>query len=445
MGELNLIVLHMLRELASRPTVCMVTLLPMRALAASIEECLRPSNTLSAAATASASSSVFASTAAASSSSPAAAARRRFQPLRFTTPVPESGALRPPSVFIRVASSVLDLPPSAHAVYCPSLMWFGHLASLAKLNAAMEQQLIHPLQARLFPPISWDELIQSKDKIYTVFHSYMLPTKWVPTAGKCTNQVVAELLRGVSDGHYRVKGSCSCCGRCSATITVQSGRSEELEAEVARFILKSFQPSIGIQPLLASFPSNELRFWTVAEDGAAAVAAAAAPTIHPSEQHQARFHKTGLLLKTSALLVRANDNGIPFQAEMYTAVHADSLACSKLIDRMLLEQASFFERIYQLGVRSLRFDMGYNADTKTAFFNEFATAPDGNSPPARTRSDLAHRHATHRRNDARRCTETLNTPPFSLLLPFTATLKMEIRIDIRPSQVAATQKLCLII
>ena len=353
----------MLRELAGRPTVCMVTLLPMRALAASIEEGLRPSNHHPAAAAA-VSSSAFVSTAAASSSSPAAAARRRFQPLHFTTHSPKSGTSRLPSVFIRVASSVLDLPSSAHAIYCPSLMWFGHLASLAKLNAVMQQQLLRPLRASLFPPISWDELIESKDRIYAIFHKYMLPTTWVPTASKRTDQVVAELLRGVSDGHYRVKGSCSCCGKCSTTIVVQSGRCEELEAEVTRFIHKSHQPSIGIQPFVATFPSNEMRFWTVADDGAT---------------HQPRFHKTGLLLKTSAVLERANDNGIPFQAEVYAVLHADSLACSRLLDCMLVEQASFFENVYQLGVRSLRFDLGYNADTRTAFSNEFATAPDGNS------------------------------------------------------------------
>ncbi len=92
-----------------------------------------------------------------------------------------------------------------------------------------------------------------------------------------------------------------------------------------------------------------------------------------------RFRSTNILLKTSADLDRANSDGIPFKAEVYAAVHEDSLARSKLIDRTQHEQVAFFEHIYKLGMRCLRFDMGFDATNKTAFFNEFASAPDGNS------------------------------------------------------------------
>lgn len=52
------------------------------------------------------------------------------------------------------------------------------------------------------------------------------------------------------------------------------------------------------------------------------------------------------------------------------------------------EQAAFFEHIYKLGVRCLRFDMGYDAASKTAFFNEFASAPDGKSRSEVHQQDL---------------------------------------------------------
>jgi hypothetical protein len=62
-------------------------------------------------------------------------------------------------------------------------MWFGHLASLDDVHAALTP-LLHSLGARLHPPFSWDSLIERKDKIYSILHNYMLPTTWVSTAGK---------------------------------------------------------------------------------------------------------------------------------------------------------------------------------------------------------------------------------------------------------------------
>ena len=39
--------------------------------------------------------------------------------------------------------------------------------------------LLEPLGVPLYLPLSWDSLIERKDKIYAIFHSYMLPTTWV--------------------------------------------------------------------------------------------------------------------------------------------------------------------------------------------------------------------------------------------------------------------------
>jgi len=205
-------------------------------------------------------------------------------------------------------------------------MWFGHLASLDGVHSALTS-LLQPLGAALYPPLNWDSLIERKDKIYAIFHSYMLPTTWIPEEGKSAQTLQAELLGGKTDGRYRIKGACSCCGKCGATIDIQAGACPALQAEAARFVLESHQPSIGIQPFIDSFPSSELRFWTVADRTASAG--------HP------RFRSTNILLKTGADLDRANSDGIPFTAEVYAAVHDDSLACSKLIDRMQHEQAAF--------------------------------------------------------------------------------------------------------
>jgi len=347
-GELNLVLLHMLRELASRSTPCCVTLLPMSALEAALQQDLK---------------SPVAAPALSSSPAAAAVARRRVQPLHFMPG--GTTATRSVTVSLRFASSWSELPSSAHSFYCPSLMWFGHLASLDGVHSALTS-LLQPLGAPLYPPLSWDSLIERKDKIYAIFHAYMLPTTWVAAEGKSISALTAELLRGKPDGRYRIKGACSCCGKCGATIDIKGDACPALQAEATRFVLESHQPSIGIQPFIDSFPSSELRFWTVADSTASAAG-------------HLRFRSTNILLKTSADLHHANSDGIPFKAEVYAAVHDDSLACSKLIDRMQHEQAAFFEHIYELGVRCLRFDMGFDAATKTAFFNEFASAPDGNS------------------------------------------------------------------
>ena len=90
-----------------------------------------------------------------------------------------TAASAPARVSLQFASSWSELPSSAHSFYCPSLMWFGHLASLDGVHSALSA-LLRPLGAPLYPPLSWDSLIERKDKIYAIFHSYMLPATWIP-------------------------------------------------------------------------------------------------------------------------------------------------------------------------------------------------------------------------------------------------------------------------
>lgn len=119
-------------------------------------------------------------------------------------------------VSLRFASSWSELPSSAHSFYCPSLMWFGHLATLDGVHGTLAS-LLQALGARLYPPLSWDTLIERKDKMYAIFHSYMPPTTWVTVQGGSIQALAAELLRGKPNGRYRIKGACSCCGKCGAT------------------------------------------------------------------------------------------------------------------------------------------------------------------------------------------------------------------------------------
>jgi hypothetical protein len=107
--------------------------------------------------------------------------------------------------------------------------------------------------------------------------------------------VVAELLRDKPNGRYRIKGACSCCGLCGATIDVQAGASASVEAEVTRFVRKNHQPGIGIQPFVSSFPASELRFWTVADDHTLHRSSSGVANMQPP-----RFRSTNILLKTSA-------------------------------------------------------------------------------------------------------------------------------------------------
>jgi len=124
---------------------------------------------------------------------------------------------------------------------------------------------------------------------------------------------------------------------------------------------------VCLQPYIDGFEQCEYRFWCVAED--------------EPMPHAPRF--------TQLLLLKTEVSGAGITAQQYSALHPDTRACAALVRRMQMEHADFFERIYSLGVRCLRFDCGFNFVTQQPFFSEFASAPDGNMWSEVHQQDLA--------------------------------------------------------
>lgn len=372
MGELNLILLHALLHLSrlvlAAGSSCRITLIPLPSVEAALQQSINQSHASESAA-----------------SSPHQPQRRETRSVAraidgFTPLIVENDGKRCSSasgLHIRFVQEWGELPQASERFYHPSLMWHGRVGSVTSLAAALTQ-LLSPLGApRLFPPVSWDELIERKDLIYDIFQPYMLPSRWVSTADKEMKQLAAALIQSLPNGQYRVKGAQAWGASCGVTVAISSGACDELPGIIERFVHEWHQPAIGVQPFVDSFPGNELRFWTMADEGANVAAG------------EPRFRFTAILLKTR--LSFRNTSITRFDAEVYSTVHDDSAACGKLLEQMLKEQSAFFERIYQLGVRFLRVDMGFNPSSDRAFLNEFAAAPDGNTWSQVHKQDLLWR------------------------------------------------------
>lgn len=84
-------------------------------------------------------------------------------------------------------------------------------------------------------------------------------------------------------------------------------------------------------------------------------------------------------------------------------MHQDTQAMLAMISRMQYERIDFFAEVRSLGMRTLRFDMGYSKATGRAFLNEFATSSDGCVWASVTGQDLNHLIGTHMIDGMYRC------------------------------------------
>ena len=353
-GEVNLFVLHLLSALASRlqtlPSSCRVTLLPSSALEFTLAK-----NT----------GAYLANN----------KNHSNWETFEFRSLQLPAGSA---SVSVRAVDS-WSAVKSADVVFFPGLMAFSHLCPLPTLRSAFTS-LLQPLNSRPYPPLSWADDTEHKDSVYSIFHAHMLPATWVSLQGRTVYEVAEELLRDKPDGQYRLKGSYSMCGACGVTVKVTDGACPKMSELLQHFVDHFHQSDFGLQSFIPTFAQSELRFFTIA------IPAAAPGT---------RFHKTGIIMKTSAKLDQENkiNKGIIFDTSVYAAVHPDSLACSLLVDQLQREYPDFFERIYSRGLHCLRFDMGYEPTLKFAFLNEFAAAPDAATWSAVHGQDLLWRVA----------------------------------------------------
>ena len=279
-----------------------------------------------------------------------------------------------------------DVPP-VRAFYMPSLTWL-HTLGTDEQRQQLVAEMLHGdgRGVVLYPPVTWDALLESKPDVYKRFHALMLPTRWVSLASvnNSLSRLARELLKDQRDGDYYVKvstaavqrlckasisalpqqlahvavhvllhvqGGFSFAGHCASRIRVQDGRCHKLAADLRRFVSEQHQLCVGIQPFIAGFEQFELRTWLVLD-------------------HATQRWRPSLTIKTS----HSASEGMT--AELYQPLHGSALRIADLVEHMLVDHADFFERARLLGIPALRVDCGYDEATHRAFFSEFACAGD---------------------------------------------------------------------
>ena len=284
---------------------------------------------------------------------PAAAAPQRRpsrstegQPLRF------SAYGKPSQIFIRWCESWGDaiccsIPP--RVVYLSTLFWMLKECTLERAGALVNTML-QEIGASLWPPTSWEALLENKDQVFAKFNKFMLPARWVTMRAVNDNvKRLASQLLGFcpNDGRYFVKGSCSCDADCAQSIVVAGGKCAQLAGLLRGWTESMHQQCFGIQPFVPGFGDFELRTWIVPD-------------------HVTKRWRSVLTIKTM-LTTKGRIWG-----EQYQPLHGPGLPVARLIDEMLTEHAPFFEQLRGLGLPALRIDCGYDGANKRAFFSEFA-------------------------------------------------------------------------
>jgi hypothetical protein len=345
-SEFTIQLLHLLSSLhdhlIQRPgSTLVVTMLTRQALRDEVTKRLRSSD------------SAASSSALPAAASGAAAASDDPQPLLFSADATDS------PIRLRWCKSWSDAihistPGPARVVYLPSLMWLGDDCSL-ELAERLVTSMLGEIGATLWPPTSWEAMVEHKDKIYARFNKFMLPARWVAVSAVqgSVERLAASLLgfcsqQGRGDGRYFIKGSFSFAKLCGQAITVTGGQCPELVNVLRSWVEEGHQTAIGIQPFMPGFDEFELRTWLVAD------------------QVAGRW-RSALTIKT-----QMGEKGAAMSTELYLPMHGAGLRIAQLVDDMLLERAPFFEELLKLGLPALRVDCGYDRTEQRAFFSEFS-------------------------------------------------------------------------
>ena len=244
---------------------------------------------------------------------------------------------------VRIAS-----PP--RVVYLSSLMWLAEECSVEQAERLVTRML-GEIGATLWPPPSWEAMMEHKDKIYSQFNKFMLPARWV--ALRAVNSDIARLAASLlgfcrTDGDYFIKGSYSYAKLCGQRITVTGGRCPELADVLRRWVENDHQTAVGIQPFVPGFDEFELRTWLVADP------------------------VTGRWRPALTIKTQLSEKGAAMSTELFQPLHGKGLRIAQLVDDMLSERAEFFSKLHALGLPALRIDCGYHRGEQRAFFSEFS-------------------------------------------------------------------------
>ena len=286
-----------------------------------------------------------------------------------------AGHRLPPSSIIPVAQPLLiDGKPSqlrvhfckrwavaaaavgVRALWIPALnTHLGEIASEFDCRVLVQQLLSYFPRAQLFPPLSWDDLFEHKEKVYELFGSaHMLPACWLSLSSpESAHAVASKLLQGRADGAWVVKGSSSWAGRTVSAICIRSGGCAKLPFILAKLYSQFHQRCVGIQPYDAGLRHQEQRVFLVPDAASS----------------------TGWRQCLSARTFWCNGS-ITCQLELPT--HGVALSIARFVDSLLVECAAPFRRALELRIPLLRLDCGFSQHDQRCFLSELCCAGDVN-------------------------------------------------------------------
>ena len=209
--------------------------------------------------------------------------------------------------------------------------------------------------AQLFPPLSWDDLLERKDVIYQRFGpAFMLPAAWfaVPTL-QSVEHVAAQMLAGRADGRWMIKGSFSYGGLTCHSVQIKGGACAQLQQVLTTLYTQEHQRSIGIQPYEQGLHDFELRAYLVRD-----------PRLDVGWR-PAVFVRTHIL--------QHNDFS-SFEAEQMQPVYGRSLEIAGFIDNLLSAHKDFFKQAVKLELPLLRLDCSYSPSLRRSFLSEMCPA-----------------------------------------------------------------------
>jgi hypothetical protein len=243
--------------------------------------------------------------------------------------------------------------PNVRVFWLPALdTQFGAVGPSDQQRLVVSRLLSYWPRAQLFPPLSWDDLFEHKNRAYKRFGSdYMLETSWYPLQSiEQVPAVAAAILNGRSDGQYMLKGSSSWGGLAVKQFPVQGGKSIGLPALLRDLFAKQHQRCFGVQACEASLFRFEQRVYLVQDSTCVAAGGwRQVVSVHSYQTVDGAMH-----------------------VELQQPTHGNSLKIAGFIDKLLAAHVNTFKYAADLGIPLLRLDCGIRGFDERCFLNELA-------------------------------------------------------------------------
>jgi hypothetical protein len=280
-------------------------------------------------------------------------------------------------------------------IYLPSIMHFSDLGHHSQLRSAEDDVAREHGAAAYVPSLDFEQLIEHKEQVWSALKRFMLPTTWVdvplaPLASRgrlqakmqeaTAEEVSKTLLTGVRDGSYVIKGGYSFGAMCTKIIEVCQGQRPSLVPDILQFRESYHQSAIGLQRFIPDFKDHEFRFWYFALPVLRSpLSDSLALSREQAPLPQAASLSSSVLCWDRKFCLRTHSGSESGKGGIVAVPEFSDRpiprACQEWAD--MVASSDFAQDVLQKGMKSLRIDCGYDAETGKPFFSEFATAPSG--------------------------------------------------------------------